>query len=32
MDDAGRMTAAGVYFYRVVDRQGAMSTRVVRLR
>jgi hypothetical protein len=31
-DDGGRSTAAGVYFYRVVDGQGAMSTRVVRLR
>jgi len=31
-DDGGRATAAGVYFYRVVDQQGALSTRVVRLR
>jgi hypothetical protein len=31
-DDAGRATAAGVYFYRVVDQLGALSTRVVRLR
>jgi flagellar hook assembly protein FlgD len=31
-DDGGHSTAAGVYFYRVVDARGALSTRIVRMR
>jgi hypothetical protein len=31
-DEHGSATVAGVYFYRVVDAEGALSTRVVRLR
>jgi hypothetical protein len=31
VDDHGSAAAPGVYFYRVVDRDGALSTRIVRL-
>jgi len=32
LDEAGHTTPAGVYFYRVVDARGALSTRIVRMR